>query len=116
FGYDEAQGKAADYVQVKEWHHDPKYMATNNIAAGHDAAVLILASDALAPAIPINHTALTKANVGSPVHVVGFGNNNGQAGTGSGLKREIQTTLTSLEQGVMNVGHAGQTTCQGDSG
>jgi V8-like Glu-specific endopeptidase len=116
FGYDQSQGKAADYVQVKEWHHDPQYMATNNIAAGHDAAVLILASDALAPVQPINHQALSKAMVGSPVHVVGFGNDNGQAGTGSGLKREIHTTLTSLEQGVMNVGHGGQTTCQGDSG
>ncbi|MBK8258879.1 MAG: trypsin-like serine protease [Polyangiaceae bacterium] len=116
FGYDESKGTSADYVQVKSWHSDPKYMVTNNIAAGHDAAVLVLASDALAPAIPINKTALTKSMVGSPVHVVGFGNNNGYAGTGSGLKREIYTTLHSLEQGVMNVGKSGQTTCQGDSG
>lgn len=116
FGYDASKGAAADHVQVTEWHMDPQYMITNNIAAGHDAAVLVLASDALAPAIPINHKALTKSMVGSPVHVVGFGNNNGQAGTGSGLKREIYTTLHSLEQGVMNVGKAGQTTCQGDSG
>lgn len=116
FGYDESQGKASDYVQVKEWHHDPKYMATNNIAAGHDAAVLILATDAPAPVQPINHQPLTAAMKGSPVHVVGFGNNNGQSGTGAGLKREIFTTLTSLEQGVVNIGHAGQTTCQGDSG
>ncbi|MEZ4310112.1 MAG: trypsin-like serine protease [Polyangiaceae bacterium] len=91
-------------------------MVTNNIAAGHDAAVLVLATDAPAPAIPINKKAMTKSMVGSPVHVVGFGNNNGKAGTGSGLKREIHTTLHSLEQGVMNVGKPGQTTCQGDSG
>ncbi len=116
FGYDESKGKPADYVQVKEWHHDPQYMATNNIAAGHDAAVLILASDSPAPVQLINHKALTKSMVGQPVHVVGFGNNNGQAGTGSGLKREIHTKLTSLEQGVVNIGKAGQTTCQGDSG
>lgn len=116
FGYDQSQAKASDYVQVKEWHADPQYMVTNNIAAGHDAAVLILASDALAPALPINRAPMTKAMVGSPVHVVGFGNDNGQAGTGSGLKREIHTTLHSLEQGVINVGKGGQTTCQGDSG
>ncbi len=116
FGWSEAQGKPTDYVKVSEWHHDPQYMATNNIAAGHDAAVLILASDALAPALPINRKAMTKSMVGSPVHVVGFGNDNGQAGTGSGTKREIHTTLHSLEQGVMNVGKPGQTTCQGDSG
>ena len=116
FGYDVALGKASDYVAVKEWHHDPKYMVSNNIAAGHDAAVLILASDALAPALPINKKAMTQAMVGQPVHVVGFGNNNGQAGTGAGLKREIHTTLAGLEQGVINVGKSGQTTCQGDSG
>lgn len=116
FGWDQSIAKDADYVKVKEWHADPKYMVTNNIAAGHDAAVLILASDALAPAIPINHKAMTNSMVGAPVHVVGFGNDNGWAGTGSGIKREIFTKLASLEQGVMNVGKAGQTTCQGDSG
>ena len=116
FGYDQSKAKAADHVQVSKWHIDPKYMITNNIAAGHDAAVLILASDALAPAIPINRKPLTKSMVGSPVHVVGFGNNNGSAGTGAGIKREIFTTLHSLQQGVMNVGKSGQTTCQGDSG
>ncbi len=116
FGYDESKGKPADYVQVKEWHHDPQYMATNNIAAGHDAAVLILASDSPAPVQLINRKPMTKAMVGQPVHVVGFGNNNGQAGTGSGLKREIHTTVAGLEQGVVNIGKPGQTTCQGDSG
>ena len=116
FGWSEPQSKPADYIKVTEWHHDPQYMATNNIAAGHDAAVLILASDAPAPAIPINRKAMTKDLVGKPVHVVGFGNDNGQAGTGSGTKREIHTTVHSLEQGVVNIGHAGQSTCQGDSG
>jgi V8-like Glu-specific endopeptidase len=116
FGYDESQAKAGDYVKVTEWHHDPKYMQDNNIAAGHDAAVLILASDAPAPVQKINTAPITQQMVGSAVHVVGFGNNDGQSGTGAGLKREIHTTLTSIEQGVINVGHAGQTTCQGDSG
>lgn len=116
FGSDEATAKATDYIAVKEWHHDPKYMATNNIAAGHDAAVLILAEDAKAAPLAINHTALTNAMNGSPVHVVGFGNDNGQQGTGAGKKREIHTALASLEQGVVNVGKPGQTTCQGDSG
>ncbi len=116
FGSSESSGKASDYIAVTEWHHDPQYMATNNIAAGHDAAVLILAQDAPTAPLPINHTALTSAMVGSPVHVVGFGNDDGQTGTGAGTKREIFTKLASLEQGVANVGRPGQTTCQGDSG
>jgi V8-like Glu-specific endopeptidase len=116
FGTDVKKAKPGDYVKVKAWHHDPKYMATNNIAAGHDAAVLILASDALAEPLPINRKPLTNAMIGSKVHVVGFGNDNGWAGTGSGLKREIWTKIAGLEQGVVNIGKAGQTTCQGDSG
>ncbi len=116
FGPNESTGQAGDYIKVTEWHHDPLYLATNNIAAGHDAAVLVLASDAPVGTLSINHTALSNSMVGSPVHVVGYGNNNGQTGTGAGLKREMHTTLTSLEQGVANVGRAGQTTCQGDSG
>ncbi len=116
FGTEESKAKPSDYIDVKEWHHDPKYMATNNIAAGHDAAVLILAQDAPVTPLPINRKALTQAMVGSPVHVVGFGNDNGWAGTGSGIKRHIFTKVAGLEQGVVNIGKPGQTTCQGDSG
>lgn len=116
FGTSESTAKASDYIAVTEWHHDPGYMATNNIAAGHDAAVLILAQDAPVAPLLINHAALTSAMVGSPVHVVGYGNDDGQSGTGAGTKREIFTKLHSLEQGVANIGRPGQTTCQGDSG
>ena len=116
FGSDESTAKADDYIPVKEWHHDPQYMATSNMADGHDAAVLILAADAPVAPLRINHTALTSAMTGSPVHVVGFGNDNGQRATGAGKKREIHTALAGLEQGVANVGKPGRTTCQGDSG
>ncbi len=116
FGEDQSKASASDYVQVASWHHDPDYMRTDNIAAGHDAAVLLLAEDAPTAPIEINRAPLTKGDVGKPVHVVGFGNDDGWAGTGSGLKRAIDTTLAGLEQGVVNIGKAGQTTCQGDSG
>jgi V8-like Glu-specific endopeptidase len=116
FGSDESASRPGDYIAVKEWHHDPRYMSTSNLAAGHDAAVLILAEDARGAPRAINRTALTSAMTGSPVHVVGFGNDDGQQGTGSGKKREIHTLLAGLEQGVANVGKPGQTTCQGDSG
>jgi V8-like Glu-specific endopeptidase len=116
FGSDESAAKAGDYIPVKEWHHDPQYMATSSLAAGHDAAVLILAADAPVAPLAINRTALTSAMKGSPVHVVGFGNDDGQASTGAGKKREIHTVLAGLEHGVANVGKPGRTTCQGDSG
>lgn len=116
FGSDADRSEPADHVQVAEWHMDPRYMETGDLAAGHDAAVLVLASDALGPVLPINRRALTPQMVGSRVLVMGFGADDGDAGTGSGVKRDILTTLHSLEQGVMNVGEPGQTICTGDSG
>lgn len=116
FGVDQSAAKASDFIDVVRWDHDPQYMATNNIAAGHDAAVLILASDAPVTPLAINRTPLTQSMVGSPVYVVGYGNDDGAQGTGAGTKRDIHTTVAGLEQGVVNVGMAGQTTCQGDSG
>lgn len=116
FGENPIQGKASARIAVSSFHHDPLYLADNNIAAGHDAAVLILASDAPTEPLAINTTPLTQAMVGGPLYVVGYGNDNGQAGTGAGVKRSVHTRLTSLEQGVANIGGTGQTTCQGDSG
>jgi secreted trypsin-like serine protease len=116
FGADQSTAKPSDFIDVVRWDHDPQYMATNNIAAGHDAAVLILASDAPVTPLAINRTALSDSMVGQSVYVVGYGNDDGAQGTGAGTKRDVHTTLTSLEQGVANVGGAGQTTCQGDSG
>jgi V8-like Glu-specific endopeptidase len=116
FGSDPIEGQPSAVVDVTSFHHDPLYLATNNIAAGHDAAVLILASDAPATPLPINTTALTQSMVGSAVYVVGYGNDDGQNGTGAGTKRSAHTKLAGLEQGVVDVGGPGETTCQGDSG
>jgi secreted trypsin-like serine protease len=116
FGSDPIEGQPTAAVDVVAFHHDPQYMATNNIAAGHDAAVLILANDAPATPLAINTSPLDQSMVGSSVYVVGYGNNDGQSGTGAGTKRSLQTKLSGLEQGVVDIGGTGQTTCQGDSG
>lgn len=115
-GTDASAASASNSIEVDSWQHDPQYMATNNIAAGHDAAVLLLKADAPVTPLAINTTPLTDAMVGQSVYVVGFGDDDGAAGTGAGTKRNLHTSLTSLEQGVANIGHAGQTTCFGDSG
>lgn len=116
FGSDPISGKPDATINVVKFAHDPEYMVTNNIAAGHDAAVLILAQDAPVTPLAINTTALTQSMIGSPVYVVGYGNDNGVAGTGAGTKRSVHTKLANLEQGVIDIGQPGQTTCQGDSG
>ena len=60
------------------------------------------------------HAPLTQAMVGQAVHVVGFGNNNGQAGTGSGLKREIFTkNVTGLWPTWKDIKQAFPAVCRG---
>jgi len=116
FANDESTAPASAYVDVVSFDHDPQYMVTNNIAAGHDAAVLILGQDATVAPLAINTTPLTSSMIGGAVYVVGYGNDDGAAGTGAGTKRDLHTTVANLEQGVVDIGGPGQTTCQGDSG
>jgi hypothetical protein len=116
FGSDESRADPSDHVGVTDWYVDAQYLATGDLTDGHDTAVLVLESDALAPAIPINRQPLTSVMVGSPVHAVGFGRDDAEAGTGAGVKRELFTTLRGLERGVMHLGALGHTICQGDSG
>jgi hypothetical protein len=79
-------------------------------------AVLVLAKDAPVKPIPINRAPLSKAMIGDAVRVIGFGFTSGYTYTGSGVKRQITTTITDVYQGVLSFGKAGKTSCQGDSG
>jgi V8-like Glu-specific endopeptidase len=113
FGSSEAT--STQVIDVVSWSHDPQYQRSQ-LEAGHDAAVLVLASDAPVTAVAINRTPLTSSVIGSPVHVVGFGNDDGAADTGFGTKRFIDTTVVGLTSGDLELGQSGETTCQGDSG
>jgi V8-like Glu-specific endopeptidase len=116
FAYRASAAKPSDYIEVVDWAADPQFMATNNIGAGHDAAVLVLGRDAPATPVPINRAPLTASMIGRAVRVIGYGFTDGYNYTGSGVKRQLKTSLKGLQQGVMTIGQAGRTTCQGDSG
>jgi secreted trypsin-like serine protease len=107
----------ADRLKVTRFAHHPNYMIHNNIAEGYDCAVLELEKPfTAAPVIPYNTTPITAALKGTPARLVGYGNDDGNAGTGAGTKRMTSSTIADLDQGVVQAGEAGKTTCQGDSG
>jgi hypothetical protein len=95
----------------------------NNLAAGNDIAVLILANSVSGTSpIPVS-TDVSEARAGDPVRIVGFGNNR-TSGTGFGTKRQASLNAATIsgsdgvsENRFVKVGNsAGTQTCNGDSG
>lgn len=106
-------GRQAPVRQVN-WHagFNPR-----NPFAGNDIAVAILASPlpGVAP-IPINRSALGQGIVGQAARLVGYGNNDGFAGTGAGTKRQVTTRIAGVQGGLVQIGTTNAGVCQGDSG
>jgi secreted trypsin-like serine protease len=88
----------------------------NNLANGHDVAIVTLAQ-------PTSLTPLTynRGPLGSgPIRLVGYGANShiSYAGipNGAGTKRQVTTTIDSATAIQMTIGDSGHQTCHGDSG
>lgn len=84
----------------------------------HDIALVRL--DRPGPAsissLPISTRELTEEDVGLQLRVVGFGNTDGEAGTGAGRKRQVTLPLKEVRPGHITIGDHLYNTCQGDSG
>lgn len=66
--------------------------------------------------LPISTRNLTDADQGLQLRVVGFGNTDGEAGTGAGEKRQVTLPLTTIYPEHISFGDRFYNTCQGDSG
>jgi MYXO-CTERM domain-containing protein len=84
----------------------------------HDIALVRLARPAPAeiPIQPMSTRNLTEEDVGLQLRVVGFGNTDGEAGTGAGRKRQVTLPLKEVRPGHLTIGDHLYNTCQGDSG
>jgi V8-like Glu-specific endopeptidase len=84
---------------------------------GYDCAVLVL-EDPITDITPKTYrkAPLPASAVGTTARIVGYGNTNGAAGTGSGTKRELATRIKEVRDGVLTIGSRGAVSCQGDSG
>lgn len=103
---------------VVETRFDPLFnpqLLTN----GHDIGIAILKDPVtdIKP-IPYIRQPLTSALAGNTIRLVGYGLNNGfdNQGTSAGIKRQLTTSLNSIDDVTLNVGKLGSTSCSGDSG
>ena len=89
---------------------------SQSLGSGNDVGVVILQNATTITPLAMNSTALTQSLIGQTIRLVGYGNNNGQQGTGAGLKRVTTTPLTNYNSLFVNFGTSTRNTCQGDSG
>ena len=94
---------AEDWVYVEDWNF-----------SGGDFALVLLAHDASVAPIPFNTTALSGADLGRGLHLVGWGNTT--EGAGAGTKRHVTASISDIDSWLVRYGTASANTCQGDSG
>jgi V8-like Glu-specific endopeptidase len=114
---------ATTWHTAKSWQQHPKYGKpippdpVYYINRGYDCALIELNEPVAGVApIPYGSFAMDASFVGKPVTQIGYGFTSGN-GTGSGIKRELATTLGDVHDGVLGLDDThGTGTCQGDSG
>ncbi len=79
-----------------------------------DFGLILLARDAVAEPMEYNAAALSAADEGRQLHMVGWGNTT--EGSGAGAKREVDVTIQVVDTSELRYGSPGGNTCQGDSG
>jgi hypothetical protein len=116
FGQDLSTASPSDFITAREAHFNPLF-DENDLPAGHDCSVLLFASavPGVAP-IPYNRRPLGPSMLGRPARIVGYGDTDGQAGSGAGAKRKLDVLIGSFTATEIAIGQAGHSTCSGDSG
>ncbi|HMV68337.1 MAG TPA: PEP/pyruvate-binding domain-containing protein, partial [Myxococcota bacterium] len=100
-------------VRVTATHADPAF-DIENPQNGHDIAVVMLDRDIGITPIAFNRTALTRAMIGQPVRLVGYGLSDGVRQTGAGLKRQVTSQLNNFDNMLLSLGDGSHNTCSGD--
>lgn len=114
-GSDWNKPAANSWLSVSAVVFDPRF-DINNLGAGHDMAVAILAVPSAIKPVAVNKTALSQPLLGKPVRLVGYGVTDGKAQVGAGQRRQVTTVLDDFNGLVMHIGESQHQTCQGDSG
>lgn len=81
---------------------------------GGDFGLILLSKDGPVDPIPYNTTALSGANAGETLHLVGWGNT--AEDIGAGKKREVDVNIQAVGSRLIYYGSSTGNTCQGDSG
>ena len=113
---------ATTWHTAKSWQQHPNYGKpippdpVYYINRGYDCALIELDAPVAGVApIPYGSFAMDASFVGTAVTQIGYGFTDGN-GNGSGIKRELATTIGDVHDGVLGLAENGTGTCQGDSG
>ena len=108
--------KTTDFITVPtaNVHFHPQYDGNG----AHDVAIVVLDQPVNVTPIPIGRTALTQADVGKRVRIVGYGMSQRveSANDGSETKRTVTTAIMSLQGDLVGIGSSNGQACNGDSG
>lgn len=112
--YRDAAQKAdlTNYVPVIERIANPAWDSRRNTG---DIGVLVTSRDIPRPAIPLNRQALTQADVGRAVTVVGFGQTKAGDTSTIGTRMQAQTNIVTVEADAFTLNGL-PNTCLNDSG
>lgn len=113
-GYD-FNSNNGQWLPVAKVDHDPQF-SSSNLNGGHDVGIVVLQNATSLKPLPFNTSSAITGMAGQAVRLVGYGNNNGQTGTGAGIKRQVTTTLIDVSSLLLHIGDDAHETCQGDSG
>lgn len=108
--------KTTDFITVPRAnvHFHPQYDGNG----AHDVAIVVLDQPVSVTPIPIGRTALTQADVGKRVRIVGYGMSKRveSDNDGSETKRTVTTAIMSLQGDLVGIGSSNGQACNGDSG
>ncbi|HEY1954897.1 MAG TPA: trypsin-like serine protease [Polyangiaceae bacterium] len=100
----------SNYVDVASFTPDPAFTAEGTT---HDIGVVVAAAPLAQTPIAISHDGLGSGDIGTPVHVVGYGETNGADETTSGQRRSLDSKIFSVDDGHLGLDDV---ICFGDSG
>ena len=113
-GADDRKITGKDLLPTSAAVYDPLY--NDDPGAGHDIAVIVLATPLALATVPINRAALAASAVGKPARYVGYGLTNGVNATGDGLKRQATAPIAQVTRQLIRIATNPHGTCHGDSG
>jgi MYXO-CTERM domain-containing protein len=100
--------EAVSVVFHPDWNPD-------DLLAGNDIGLVHLADDVPITPAPFRTAPLSAAELGAPVHLVGWGITGGGL-EDSGIKRHVVSRLDEFDDKLVLVGNSETNTCSGDSG
>ena len=100
-------------VRIQSLTPHPNYSSYNNT---NDIGIVTLIQDAPVKPMGVLTQAMGSSWVGRSFYFVGYGLNNGYAGSGSGTKRAVWMKVSKVSSDSFTYADSGRNTCNGDSG